>query len=337
MRYVDAVRAQEMPRVIRLRPNLHAACFTLMKLLPARYIVDDAVRSGALRDGMTIAESTSGTFGLGLAMVAALRGFPLVLVSDPVLGDGLRDRLWQLGAKVHVVPEPAPVGGYQQARLDKLAEVTAATPAFVPAQYDNPRNPAAYAAVAAMLTEELGRVDCLVGGVGSGGSMCGTGSALRSAHPDLRAVAVDTHGSVLFGHEDRPRLLRGLGNSIMPGNLDHTVVDEVHWVGAGEACMATRRLHSEHALFMGPTSGAAYLVAQWIAARHPEMSVVAMFADEGHRYQDTVGDPAWLASRGVPVPESVPWSPVTVTTPAEARSGWQRMEWARRPVATVRT
>lgn len=321
--------------MIQLRPNLHAACFSLMKLLPARHIVDDAIRRGALREGMTIAESTSGTFGLGLAMVAALRGYPLVLVSDPVLGDGLRDRLWQLGAKVHVVTEPSPVGGYQRARLDKLAEVADAAPSFVPAQYDNPLNPAAYEPVAMLLTEALGQVDCLVGGVGSGGSMCGTASALRSVNSDLRAVAVDTHGSVLFGHDDRPRLLRGLGNSIMPGNLDHTVFDEVHWVGAGEACLATRWLHSEHALFMGPTSGAAYLVARWISARHPGMSVVAMFADEGHRYQDTGCDPAWIASRGVPMPDSVPRSPATVTMPAQARAGWQRMEWSRRPAAVT--
>lgn len=319
-----------MPKVVRLTGNLYGACFTLMKLLPARFIIDEMTRRGEIDPETTIVESTSGTFGLGLAIVCALRGQRLVLVSDPVLDRPLQRRLAELGARVEIVDTPAAVGGYQRARLDRLAEIRPRyAQTFVPSQYSSRLNPAAYAHVAALLEGSLGRIDYLVGCVGSGGSMCGTATALRERFPRLRAVAVDTHASVLFGLPDGPRALRGLGNSLMPANLDHTVFDEVHWVGAAEAFTATRRLHREHALFMGPTSGAAHLVARWLAAREPSAMVVALMPDEGHRYQDTVGDARWLAEHDLLL-DSLPSAPRQVGDQAGVRGGWEWMEWNRR-------
>jgi hypothetical protein len=164
----DAVAATEMPRLVRLDHNLYAACFTVMKLLPARYILDTAIRRGELRPGMTVVETSSGTFGLGLAMVTALRGYPLVLVSDPVLDAPLKARLENLGARVEIVTEPAAVGGHQRARLDRLDTIRKeCAPAFVPSQYDNPLNPAAYASVAELVRQRIGPVDTLVGCVGT--------------------------------------------------------------------------------------------------------------------------------------------------------------------------
>lgn len=326
----DAAATMEMPRLVRLEPNLYAACFTVMKLLPARYIIDAAIERGDLRPGMTVAETSSGTFGLGLAMVTALRGYPLILVSDPVVDAPLRARLEELGARVDIVPEPAAVGGFQQARLDRLAEVCAQyAPVFVPAQYDNPLNPAAYASLATYASERLGRVDTLVGCVGSGGSVCGTVTELRRTDPGVRAVGVDTHHSVLFGLPDGPRPLRGLGNSLMPGNVDHSAFDEVHWLGAPEAFAATAQLRREHALFMGPTSGAAFLAARWEARRDPERTVLALFADEGHRYQSTSGDPAWLRSQGLYLPV-VPTAPRTIEDTSRIGAHWDRLVWSRR-------
>ncbi|MET7297343.1 cysteine synthase family protein [Embleya sp. NPDC005575] len=328
----DAVAATEMPRLVRLDHNLYAACFTVMKLLPARYILDTAIRRGELRPGMTVVETSSGTFGLGLAMVTALRGYPLVLVSDPVLDAPLKARLEDLGARVEIVTEPAAVGGHQRARLDRLDTIRKeCEPAFVPSQYDNPLNPAAYASVAELVRQRIGPVDTLVGCVGSGGSMCGTAHGLRRHRPQTRAVAVDTHHSVLFGLPDGPRTLRGLGNSLMPANVEHDTFDDVHWLGAAEAFEATDRLHREHALFMGPTSGAAYLVARWEARRHPDRTVLALFADEGHRYQSTSGDPNWRREHGLYLP-TLPTAPHTVTDPDQVRGHWDHMAWCRRPV-----
>jgi cysteine synthase A len=333
---VTITGALELPRIVNLGPNLFGAAFSLMKLLPARHILDRARDQGRLEPGTVVIESTSGTFGLALAMECRLRGRPLILVSDPAVDPALRRRMRDLGAAVDIVTEPAPVGGLQQARLDRLAELRAGHPRhFLPAQYSNPDNPGAYAPLADLLTEALGGVDVLVGPVGSGGSMCGTAAALRAGvHPQLRAVAVDTPGSVLFGQPDAPRRLRGLGNSLMPANLDHTAFDEVHWVSDREGFAATRALHRRHALFMGPTSGAAWMVAQWKSRAEPDARVVVLLPDEGHRYQDTVYDDAWLRRHGLRL-RRVPSRPLEVDVPGEAGPEWSWLRWNRRPLAAV--
>ena len=324
------VEALELPRVVQLGDRLFAACFPLMKILPARHILERARAEGLLRPGSVVVETTSGTFGLALAMLCALEGYRLILVSDPAIDAPLQRRLADLGTRVEIVHEPAAVGGYQRARLDRMAEVQRAHPEhFCPSQYANPLNPEAYALLADFLVEAVGRVECVVGAVGSGGSMCGTSRHLRRVNPDLRAVGVDTHGSVLFGHKDAKRLLRGLGNSLMPPNLDHTVFDEAHWVTAAEAFRATRELHRSHALFMGGTSGAAYMVARWEAGRHPEDNVVVLLPDEGYRYQETIYRDDWLRENGVWL-EELPAEPALVAHPSEAAGRWSRMLWGRR-------
>ncbi|HEX6912869.1 MAG TPA: cysteine synthase family protein [Longimicrobium sp.] len=326
---IDAIA---LPRLIRLRPNLIGMAFTLMKLLPARHMVDRAAAEGELPPGGLIAETTSGTFGLSLAMLANQRGYRLTLVSDPAIDPPLRRRLEQLGATVHMVTQPSPEGGYQRPRLEALEKILAGNPgSWCPRQYTNPHNPGAYAACAEQLRRAVGPVDCIVGTVGSGGSMSGLASHLRATGNDVRAVGVDTHGSVIFGLSDAGagRLLRGLGNSLMPANVDHRAFDDVHWVSAAEGFHATRRLHREHALFMGPTSGAAFMVADWYARRNPDELVAVLLPDEGYRYQDTVYDDAWLEARGVRVDE-VPAEPVPWEVPHDGPNVWSHVHWARR-------
>ena len=332
---VTITRALELPRIVHLGPNLYGAAFSLMKLLPARHILDRAREDGLLEPGTVVIESTSGTFGLALAMECRLRGRPLVLVSDPAVDPALRRRMRDLGAAVDIVAEPAPDGGYQRARLDRLAELRSRHPRhFLPAQYSNPDNPGAYALLADELAATLGWVDILVGPVGSGGSMCGTVAGLRDLlGRDVTAVAVDTPGSVLFGQHDAPRRIRGLGNSLMPPNLDHTVFDEVHWVSDREGFAATRALHRRHALYMGPTSGAAWMVAQWKARLEPDARVVVLLPDEGHRYQNTVYDDAWLRRHGLRL-RRLPSRPVEVDTPGDGGPEWSWLRWNRRPWPT---
>lgn len=246
------VESVVLPRLVRLGENLYGASFFLMKLAPARFILDRARNEGLLEPGQVVIETTSGTFGLALAMLCNLRGYRLILVSDPAIDPALRRRLEDLGARVEIVREPASVGGFQRSRLDRMAALQAEHPGhFCPSQYSNPHNPRSYAPFAELLAETIGRVDCLVGTVGSGGSMCGTTSYLRLLSPDSQAIAVDTRGSVLFGQADEKRLLRGLGNSLMPENLCHSTFDEVHWVSAAEGFAATRALHRRHSLNVG--------------------------------------------------------------------------------------
>lgn len=324
---IDAIK---IPRLIRLEHNLYAAAFVLMKLLPARFILESARQDGLIAPGTTIIETTSGTFGLALAMICNQQGYRLILVSDPAIDPPLQRRLEELGTTVEIVRAPAATGGFQRARLDRMAEFQAAYPDhFWPAQYDNAHNPGAYAPFAEALVETIGQIDCLVGTVGSGGSMCGTSRYLRLLFPHLHVIGVDTLGSVLFGQPDRKRLLRGLGNSLMPQNVDHSAFDEVHWVAAAEGFLATRELHRNHALYMGPTSGAAYQAARWWAREHPDAVVLAVLPDEGYRYQETIYNDAWLEGNDVRLAE-LPAAPRLVAHPHEAGPEWSRLLWGRR-------
>ena len=332
----DFFRALETPRMAALAPNLIAAAFPLMKLMPARYIVDRAVADGALEAGMRIVETTSGTFGMALALLAAARGYRLTLVSASSLVDAkYRARLNGLGAQM-VITEDHAANGDQLGRLDRLDRIRREEPdCFWPRQYDNPGNGLAYARLAEQLVRTVGTIDCLVGCVGSGGSLCGTGALLRTVFPHLIVIAVDTHRSVLFGQPAGKRLLRGLGNSILPGNLRHDLVDEVHWVGAYPAFGEARRLLREHGIFQGPTSAAAALVGRWAASNRPGARVAVIMPDEGHRYAETVFDDTWLgALPGWPCsPPSEPRELSSIEPGSEA--DWMRFNWARRSLDQI--
>ncbi|WP_420124971.1 cysteine synthase family protein [Longimicrobium sp.] len=326
---VDAIA---LPRVVWLRPNLIGLAFPLMKLLPARFIIRKALESGELTPGGLIAETTSGTFGLALAMVARLGGHRLTLVSDPAIDAPLKRRLEDLGATVHIVEKAGASGGYQTARLQVLERVLEENPgSFCPRQYDNPNNPGSYAPCAELLAHATGGIDCLIGTVGSGGSVCGTSSYLRLLFPELQVIGVDAHRSVIFGQSDAGsgRLLRGLGNSLMPPNVDHTAFDLVHWVGAAEAFRATRELHQRHAIFCGPTSGAAFLVADWWARNNPDALGAVIFPDEGYRYQDTIYDDAWLEEKNARL-DVLPDGPVEWDRPHDGDDPWAFYRWGRR-------
>lgn len=330
----SVVEAMELPRIIRIRPNFHVAAFSLMKLLPARFMLDRAEQRGEIEPGATVLETSSGTFGLGLALVCRLRGYPLTVVGDPAIDAALHRRLTHLGARVEICRTPNAEGGFQRARLDRLEQLEAEHPRhWIPGQYRNPDNPGSYAVVAELLAAAVGAPDFLVGAVGSGGSTSGTASYLRLVAPELRLVGVDTHRSAIFGQPDGPRLLRGLGNSLVPPNVRHDGYDEVHWVGAGPAFHATRDLYARHCLFMGPTSGAAFLVADRHARRDPDANVVALLPDEGYRYQDTVYSDDWLHAEGLlDRPDAVP---TEVLQPGDEAGPWTWLDWNRRSLADV--
>ncbi|MGI9155666.1 MAG: pyridoxal-phosphate dependent enzyme [Marmoricola sp.] len=331
----DITHARMYPDLVRLSDNLVGAVFSLMKLIPARHILRTALRRGELEPGTTIVETTSGTFGLALAMESAILDRKLVVVSDPVLGPGLRRRLENLGATVDIVSTPSPTGGFQQPRLDRVAQLRRESgPTFCPEQYSNPTNPDSYAPVARWIAEQLGDVDCVVGPVGSGGSMCGTVRALRADGRCATAVGVDTHRSTLFGQPDGHRQLRGLGNSLIPPNLDHTVFDQVHWCPPEVAYDVTRRAHREHALYQGPTSGAALAAASWWAGEHPDRTCVVLLPDDGYRYDETVYDDEWLDAQGM-WPLAAQTNPREVDLPVDAVEGWCWMRWGRRSLGEV--
>src|SRR6185369_9007521 len=227
-----------------------------MKDRVALQMIEDAEASRALQPGGVIVESSSGTMAEGLARVGALKGYRVIIVSDPRLDEITIAKLRALGAELEIVDQYDAVGGWQSSRLRRLREVITATPRAVwMRQYDSPSNPRAYASVAQSLAEALPNLRALVATVGSGGSLCGIGRVLREFVPDLRIVAVDAVGSVLFNQPNGPRAQSGNGNSIIPGNVDYDVIDEVHWVSDGEAFAACRELARRSGIFAGGSSG----------------------------------------------------------------------------------
>ncbi|MFI9123658.1 pyridoxal-phosphate dependent enzyme [Streptomyces bikiniensis] len=284
-----------------------------MKDRVARNIILQARRTGTLAEGAPIVESSSGTMALGVALVGTTLGHPVHIVTDPRIDPVTLAKLRALGCHVRVV-EAMTSQGWQSARLEELERLMSRLPnAFWPQQYENPDNPGSYRSLAAELLDDLGSFDVLVGAVGSGGSLCGTARALRETLPGLKVVGVDAVGSMLFGQPDQPtRLQSGLGNSLLPKNLDRRSIDEVHWLNDREAFESTRALAREQQIFAGNTSGSVYRVLGHLASNLPAGSrIVGIFPDRGDRYVDTVYSDEHWQQKGVvalptsPIPKSV--------------------------------
>src|SRR3989338_7871228 len=211
-----------LPNLIRIRENLIVAKFELMKILPAKHIIKNALSNNLIHPDIPIVETSSGTFALGLGIVCAELNIPFFIITDPVIGPSLGQRLTQLGGKVQVLSDALKNNNPQQVRLNVLKEYLHEHPnAYWTSQYDNLENQNAYSLFADFLISELGKDFTLVGAVGSGGSTCGTIKSARRKNQHIKLVGVDTFGSILFGLKNQKRILRGLGNSVMPKNLDH--------------------------------------------------------------------------------------------------------------------
>ncbi len=273
-----------------------------MKDRIALQIVEDAERAGELRPGSIIIESSSGSTAEGLARVGAAKGYKVIIVTDPRLDEITKAKLLALGAELEIVDRMDPVTGWQGTRLQRLREIMEKHPtAFWACQYDTPSNPAAYDRVGKAIYEGLGgNVAALVGTVGTGGSLCGIGRSLRKYVPSLKIVAVDAVGSVLFNQPNGKRLQSGHGNSLLPGNVNYPLIDEVHWVSDGEAFNGCLELVRRTGVFAGGSSGAAYVVASWVAEHYEkDQQVVAILPDRGDRYCANIYSPEFMQEKNL--------------------------------------
>lgn len=296
-----------------------------MKDRVALEMVRRAEADGVLRPGDRIIESSSGTMAVGLARVGGLMGYQVHIVADPRMDPVTVAKLRALGARLDIVERYDPVGGWQSVRLRRVRSLLVRPRTRWLGQYDSPANAAAYAPIGAHVVDMLdGDVDVLVGTVGTGGSVCGLGRSMRALVPHLRVVAVDAVGSVLFNQPHRSRLQSGHGNSVIPGNLDYRVIDEVHWVSDGETFNACRELARQTGIFAGGSSGAAYLAASWVA-RHldPGKRVVVVLPDRGDRYFDTIYDDAFMAANGL-ADQVAAEDPVTIRYGVDVARRWSR-------------
>ncbi|WP_322905746.1 cysteine synthase family protein [Paenibacillus campi] len=272
-----------------------------MKDRVAKQILLEAKRTGQLQEGAPIIESSSGTMACGVAMVGACLGHDVHIVTDPRMDAITMAKLTALGCRIDIVSAMGS-NGWQSARLERLEQLMTELPgAYWPRQYDNANNPAAYEALVQEVMQDIAQIDYLVVSVGSGGSMSGTARALKRYNPQLRVIAVDCTGSVIFEQPDWPqRLQGGLGNSLVAANVDHTLVDEVHWLNDEEAFAATLDLAKEQHIFAGNSSGSVYAVARWLQTQVSDgANILAIFPDRGDRYVDTIYNPNYRIAKQI--------------------------------------
>lgn len=330
------------PSLVNLQSNLHAVKFDLMKIVPARYIVEQALKSGELKPGGVVVETSSGTFALGLAQVCATLGLKLILKTGP-LEPIVAWRLQHLGAHFDTV-DVNNLRDQQEQRIEMVLQTLKDIPgSFWPRQIDNPLHPAAYRPIAQDVGETLGKVDILVGTIGSGGSLFGFSRPLSEANPDLKVIAVDHNSSVIFGPttaqvyplcEENYLPLLGMGSDIVFDNVFHNECDEVHWVPVAQMINTVLELHKSTGLLVGPTSGAALSVANWVARNNPDKNVLTVFPDHGIRYMNTVYDPIWLQEREDELQRT--WTePEMCGSPLEVKGEWTRYAWGRRSYEEV--
>lgn len=252
-------------------------------------LIETAERDGRLRPGSLIIEPTSGNTGIGLAWIAAVKGYTLVLTMPETMSLERRKLLQALGARLVLTPGSEGMAG----AIRKAEELRDANPgAFIPQQFENPANPAAHVHTTAeeIWADTDGKVDIFVASVGTGGTLSGTARGLKARRPGLKAVAVEPDASpVLSGGKPGPHKIQGIGAGFVPGNFDRSVVDEIVRVKDDDAIRASRRLAQSEGLLAGISSGAALHAALEIA-RRPEnegKTIVALLPDTGERYLST--------------------------------------------------
>jgi len=264
----------------------------------ARYMVDRALASGEIDEETLLVESSSGNFGIALAALCARRNLKFCCVIDPRINPANEMLIRSLGAQVVRVEERDPTGGYLQTRLRKVRSILASNPnSYWTNQYANPINADAYyETLGAEICAALPRIDYAFVGVSSGGTITGVSRRLKQHFPDIRVVAVDAMGSVIFGGPPRTRWIPGIGASVVPEIVGRACIDDVVMVEETHAVQACHALWEKHAIFAGGSSGATFSAMQnyfqgKTFSRPPV--VVTVFADRGDRYAGTIFNPEW--------------------------------------------
>jgi cysteine synthase A len=267
---------------------------------PARYIIERGLRDGTIAPGATIVESSSGNFGIALAMAARIYELEFVCVVDPRIAPLNLRILEQLGARVEMVQRPDPYGGYLHTRLERVQELLREIPgAYWIDQYANELNAQChYDGIGTEIVEALGTeepVDAYVAAVSTSATLMGAARRLRDAYPDVRVVAVDAQGSVIFGAPPSRRSLPGIGSSRTPELLCAEEVDDVIYVDDFDSARGCRELLRGEGILAGGSSGAVIAATQRVVATLPRNARVAIvLPDRGERYMDLVYDDAWV-------------------------------------------
>jgi len=252
-------------------------------------MISAAEKEGALTKGMEIIEPTSGNTGIGLAYVAAAKGYPITLTMPDTMSVERRQLLKSFGAKLILTPgEKGMPGAILRAKEISDSDVKY----YMPQQFNNPENPKVHEETTALeiLDDTDGQVDIVIAGVGTGGTITGTAKALKKHVPKLKAIAVEPEDSpVLSGGKPGPHKLQGIGAGFIPKVLDLKLIDEVLQVTTHASGEAAKRLAVEEGILVGISSGSILSAALQVAAReeNKEKRIVAILPDSGERYLST--------------------------------------------------
>ena len=252
-------------------------------------MITDAEEKGLLKPGSLIIEPTSGNTGVGLAWVASVKGYRLILTMPETMSLERRNLLKALGAELVLTPGSEGMGG----AIRKAQEIQAATPgSLILQQFENPANPLAHERTTA---EEIwqdtdGKIDIFVASVGTGGTLTGTARGLKKKNPNIRIVAVEPAGSpVLSGGKAGPHKIQGIGAGFIPKILDTSLIDQIIPVTDEDAMRTSRELSATEGLLVGISSGAAAFAAREIAKDEANQGkrIVVLLPDTGERYLST--------------------------------------------------